>query len=125
MARELSKVLVEVEADVVTVTFALGEAIPGPVEWASYGVDLFGPRGVGGKRFGVRFDADIASAYIFDWSSATQSNYEASFVEASESRIIVRFRDASLGLSSLATSRGWSSVNGRDVSTDVPVVVLD
>jgi hypothetical protein len=125
MARELLKTLVQVEVDTVTVTYALGKEVPGAVEWASYGVKLFGPGGVGGKEFGVRFGPDKVSAYIFDFPSATQSNYDATCVDASESSIVVRFRDASLGIPSVGSSSGWSAVNGKDSATDVPVVVLD
>jgi hypothetical protein len=126
MARELRKVLIEVGDDEVVVTFALGEPVPGPVEWATYAAQVYNPNGDGGKQFGVRLGIEKTSAHIADFGSrTTQANYDGSYVEISDSTIIVRYRDASLGVSLGGTSRAFLAINGQDVNTDVPVTVID
>jgi hypothetical protein len=125
MVHELVKALVEVDADLITVTFALGDPADRPVEWATYGADIYGPDGNGGKRFGVWLSDDKTSAHIFDFSSATQSNYDGSFVEVSGSSIVVRYRDASLGVPLGGTGRAYFAINGQDVNTNMPVTVIE
>lgn len=71
--RYVTSVLVEETDGTVTVTWGLGDVIPGDVEYFGYGVDYFGPDGNGGKRFGVRFH-EKPSAHVFEWASATQAN---------------------------------------------------
>lgn len=119
----ITSVLVEEHGGTVTVSWGFGDEIPGDVEYFGYGVDYFGPDGNGGKRFGVRF-GEQPSAHVFEWSSATQANYDASSVMPIESGLVVTYRDASIGLPEVGTIRAFSHVNGEDVQTDVPVTLV-
>jgi hypothetical protein len=121
--RYVTSVLVEEGDGTVTVTWGLGDVVPGAVEYFGYEVDYFGPDGNGGKRFGVRFHGKV-SAHVFEWSSATQANYEADSVTATDESVVVFYRDADLGLPEIGTIKACSHLNGNDVQTDLPVTLL-
>lgn len=122
--RVVTSVLVEEADNSVVVTWGLGETVATTgVEYFGYGVDYFGVDGNGGKRFGVRFH-EKTSAHVFEWSSATQANYEADAVSVEEDRIVVRYRDASIGLTQVGEIHAFSHVNGADSQLDLPVSLL-
>jgi hypothetical protein len=124
--RLLVSVVVEAGPDQLVATFDLGE--PAPMEereFSGYGVDYYGPDGNGGKQLGVRHSvAEGWSAHIFEWESATQANYTADAVDVSQAAVIVRYRDATLGLDEVGTVIAFSHVDGDDVQSDVPVTLL-
>lgn len=124
MTRELLKALLAVESDGVIVTFALGAEVPAAVERVTYGVNVFGAGGIGGRVFAVTFGPGEISAHIWDVPDAAQTDFDASCVVATDSRIIVRFENASLGHLTVSGCSAFSAMNGRDVCTDVPVVLL-
>lgn len=121
--RYVTSVLVEEGQGSVTVTWGVGDVIPGDVEYFGYGVDYFGLDGNGGKRFGVRFH-EKPSAHVFEWSSATQANYEPDNIDYDGDRLVVFYRDADIGLPDVGTIRGFSHLNGADVQTRLPVTLL-
>jgi hypothetical protein len=116
---------VEESVDAVTVTWVLGDNIPGPAhpEYFGYGVDYDGPDGSGGKRFGVRFST-TNSAHVFDWTSNTQANYAADSITIVNDRVVVFYRDADIGLSEVGTIRAFAHVNGSDKQTGLAVTLL-
>lgn len=120
--RYVTSVLVEEQPDSVTVTWDLGDPVPGSAGYFGYGVDYYGVDGNGGKRFGVRFDGKT-SAYVFEWSSATQANYEADSVTVEPDRVVAFYRDASLGLSEIGIIKAFSHLNDVDIQTDLPVAL--
>lgn len=124
--RELVNVLVEVDARGVVATFDLGEPFPlEPVlESFTYGISLAGEDGVSAKQFGVRFSPTKTAAFIFDFPSATQSNYDATHIDDANTVVVVRFPDSSLGTDAIGTITGFATVNGQDVCWDVPVQLL-
>ncbi|MFI8633537.1 hypothetical protein ACIGEP_13160 [Microbacterium sp. NPDC077663] len=75
------------------------------------------------RRFGVRIQ-DGASAYVFEWTSATEANYGPEAITVHDDRIVVRYRDASLGLDAIGTIRAFSHINGNDVQANLPVTLL-
>lgn len=122
--RYLESVLVEEGSHDVTVTFVLGDVIPGGwEEIAAYGVYYYGADGEGGKRFGVNFSTSV-SAYVFDNGSSTQSNYPASAVRFEPDVVVVTFNDASLGADEVGTIAAFSLVDLRDVQMNFPVTLL-
>ncbi len=106
-----------------TVTWGLGDVVPGTVEHFEYGVDYYGPDGNGGKRFDVTFHEKV-SAHVFEWSTATNANYGSDSVTVHDDRLVVFYRDADLGLPVVGTIRAYSSVNSEDVQTGLPVTLL-
>jgi len=86
--RYVTSVLVEEADGAVTVTWGLGDVIPGEVQHFGYGVDYFGHDGNGGKRFGVRFH-ERPSAHVFEWASATQADYEPDSMTLGTDRLSV------------------------------------
>lgn len=121
--RFATSVLVEEADGAVTVTWGLGDVIPGDVEYLGYGVDYFGRDGNGGKRFGVRFH-ERPSAHVFEWASATQANYQPDSITLEADRLVVHYRDADLGLPEIGTIRAFSHLNGVDAQTELPVTLL-
>jgi hypothetical protein len=122
--RELVNVLVEVDANGTTIaTFDLGDPFPSePVaESFIYDIALVDESGALVKHFAARFSPTQTAAYIFDFASATQANYDSSHVEDAGSSVVVRFPDSSLGTNTLKSITGFGTVNGEDVSVDVPV----
>jgi hypothetical protein len=124
--RELLLVLVEADSDTITATFDLGAPLPhdAPTEWFTYGLTLMGSEGGPVKQFGVRFSPTETKAFIFDFASTTQANYEASHVDDRGSSVVVRFVDAALGVDSIGSLSGFGTVEGKDVAVDVPVQLL-
>jgi len=122
--RTVTSVLVEEDADSVTVTWGLGEiAVTEPPEYFGYGMYYYDPTGNGGKRFGVRFGT-VISAWVFDNASATQANYAADSVSISSDSIVVHYHDASLGLDKIGTIQAYAHVNGGDEQVEIPVTLL-
>lgn len=123
--RIVTSVLVEENPNSVVVTWGLGDRVETPAspEYFEYGVDYYGPDGNGGKRLGVRFGQKVA-AYMFDWTDANQSNYEADSVTERADAIIVTFHDASLGVDEIGQITAHSHVDGVDTQMDLPVTVL-
>ncbi|WP_426183480.1 hypothetical protein [Microbacterium sp. TWP3-1-2b2] len=123
LPRFVTSVLIEERDGSVTVTWGLGEVIPGDVEYFGYGVDYHGVDGNGGKRYGVRFH-ETASAHVFEWASSTQANYDATNVRPLESGLVVFYPDASIGLDDVGALHAFSHLNGQDVQTDFPVTLI-
>lgn len=121
--RYVTSVLVEEGDGTVTVTWGLGDVMPGDVEYFGYGVDYFGVDGNGGKRFDVHFH-ERATAGVFEWSSATNANYEPDSITVHDDRIVVFYRDASIGLREVGTIYAFSHLNGEDVQTRLPVTLM-
>ena len=96
LPRYVTSALVEEGPGWVTVTWGLGDVIPGEVEYFGYGVDYFGLDGNGGKRFGVRFH-EKPSAHVFEWSGATEANYEPDSIAYDDDRLVVRTATQTLG----------------------------
>lgn len=122
--RIVTSVLVEADTDSVTVTWGLGGQVDASaVEFFGYGVYYYDPSGNGGKRFGVRFGT-ATTAWVFDHASSTQANYDADSVTISPDSIVVRYRDASLGLDEIGTIAAYAHIDGNDVQIEVPVTLL-
>jgi len=119
----LTAALVEEAESSVVVTWGLGEALASAQEFFGYEVYYYGPDGNGGKRFGVRFGSKV-TAYVWDHASNTQANYGDDCVEVRSDSVIVRYRDADLGLARLGTILAYSHVDGVDEQLEVPVTVL-
>lgn len=120
--RFVKSVLVEEEADSVTVTWVLGERAPAG-GYCSFECYYHGPDGNGGKRFGIK-SVEKITAYVWDNASATQANYDGDIVTVSKDRIVARYRDASIGLTTIGTVSAVAQSGGRDYQTDIPVTVL-
>lgn len=125
--RELVNVLVDVDANGIVATFDLGDAFPAePVaEWFTYGIALGDDSGALVKHFAVRFSPTQTAAFIFDFASSTQANYDASHVDDKGTSVVVRFPDSSLGTDAVESITGFGTANGEDVSVDVPVQLLN
>lgn len=65
------------------------------------------------------------TAFVFDNESTTQANYTEDAVTVRGDAIIVRFRDASIGLpDGIGTISAYSHTDGRDRETEVPVSLM-
>lgn len=124
--RDLTSVLVEETADDVVVTWVLGAPTHERFEYFGYGLAYYGLDGNGGKRFGVRISTmPEVTAFVFDNESATQANYSEDAVTVQSNAIVVRFRDASIGLpGGVGTISAYSHTDGRDRETNVPVSLV-
>ncbi|RPE73820.1 MULTISPECIES: hypothetical protein [unclassified Frondihabitans] len=123
--RTLTAVLVEETDEDIVVTWGLGEPAEGSFQFFGYGLAYYGRDGNGGKRFGVRLsDTQEVTAFIFDHASATQANYTEDGVMLREDAIVVRYRDASIGLDDIGIINAYSHTNGRDRQVDVPVTLM-
>ncbi|MBF4622605.1 hypothetical protein [Clavibacter sp. VKM Ac-2542] len=124
--RELLAVLVDVDERGVAATFHLGERIElsDGAEWFTYGLAVAGRDGGASKHFAVRLSSDQRSAFVFDFSSNTQANYDGSQVDVLETSVVARFPDASLGLNWAGSLAGFSTIEGDDVTVEAPVQVL-
>lgn len=125
--RELLNVMIDIDpTGLVTVTFDLGEEfeLDMPAEWFTYGVALTDDDGALVKHFVVRISPTETKALVFEFSSGTQANYDATHVTDCGTSVEARFPDASYGTSSLAAATGFGTVEGEDVSANVPVQVL-
>lgn len=123
LPHQVTSVLVEEDNGNVTVTWGLGEVAASQYEYFGYAVHYYGPDGNGGKRFGVRFQ-EKATAYVWDHASSTQANYAADSVTATAESIVVRYRDADLGLKEIGMIAAFSHVDGHDQQVDLPVSLL-
>ena len=121
--RYVTSVLMEEKEDSVVVTWGLGDVVPGSVEYFGYEVYYYGVDGNGGKRFGVRFH-EKTTAHVWDNASNTQANYEGDNVTVSPDSIVVRYRDANLGLKEMGTIAAVSHINGNDLEVRIPVTLL-
>lgn len=122
--RTVESVLVEQDPESVTVTWGLGEPVNATaVEYFGYGMYYYDPSGNGGKRFGVRFSR-ATTAWVFDNASATQANYDAESVTVTPDSVVVRYRDASLGLDEIGTIGAFAHINGDDEQEEIPVTLL-
>jgi len=125
--RELLNVLVDVDrAGTITTTFDLGDPFPPdlPAEWFTHGVALTDDRDALTKHFVARLSPTETKAFVYEFSSNTEANYDASPVQDRGTSVVARFPDASLGTSRLTSAAGFGTVEGEDVSADVPVQVL-
>ncbi|OIH94183.1 hypothetical protein BIU92_07060 [Curtobacterium sp. MCBA15_003] len=117
---------VDVDANGIVATFDLGDAFPAePVaNRFTYGIALVDESGALVKHFAVRFSPTQTAAFIFDFASATQANYDASHVDDAGTSVVVRFPDSSLGTDAVKSVTGIGTVNGENVSADIPVQLL-
>lgn len=124
--RVLVNVLVDVDANGIVATFDLGDPFSAEpaAEWFTYGIALVDNSGGLVKHFAVRFSPTQTAAFIFDFASATQANYDATHVDDAGASVVVRFPDSSLGTDNVKSITGFATVNGEDVSVDVPVQLL-
>ena len=121
--RYVTSVLMEEIEDSVVVTWGLGDVVPGSVEYFGFEVYYYGVDGNGGKRFGVRFH-EKTTAHVWDNASNTQANYEGDSITVSPDSIVVRYRDADLGLEEVGTIAAVSKINGNDLEVRIPVTLL-
>lgn len=126
MPRKLTSVLLEETENDITVTFGLGEPTRERFEYFGYGLAYYGLDGKGGKRLGVRVSTTPeVTAFVFDNESVTQANYTEDAVTLREDAVVVRFHDASLGLSGgIGTTTAYSHTDGRDRETEVQVWIV-
>jgi hypothetical protein len=124
--RELLAVLVDVDERSVATRFHLGDPIErgAGAEWFAYGLAIAGRDGGATKHFAVRLSADQRTAFVFDFNSNTQSNYDGPHVDVHETSIVARFPDATLGLNWAGSLTGFSTVEGDDVTVEAPVQVF-
>jgi hypothetical protein len=124
--RELLAVLVDVDERGIAATFHLGDRIVlcAGAEWFTYGLAVAGRDGGATKHFAVRLSGDQRSAFVFDFESSTQPNYDGSHVDVHETSIVARFPDATLGLNWAGSLSGFSTIEGDDVTVEAPVQVL-
>lgn len=122
--RTVTSVLVEENADSVTVTWGLGDPVETPAfDYFGYGMYYYDPTGNRGKRFSVRISTEII-AWIFDNESVTQANYLADNVLVTADAVVVHYRDASLGLLEIGTIAAYAHIEGRDEQLEIPVSLL-
>ncbi|PPH95176.1 hypothetical protein C5C95_16935 [Rathayibacter sp. AY1B7] len=124
--RELLAVHVAVDPSGITATFTLGDPIgPGqPAEWFTYGIELTGADGALVKHFGVRLSDKETKAFVFEFESATQANYDATHVTDRGASLVARFPDSSLGVGTIRSVTGFATIEGEDVAAGVPVQLL-
>ncbi|MBO0984916.1 hypothetical protein [Rathayibacter sp. SD072] len=123
--RELIAVHVAVDAAGITATFTLGDPLelPQPAEWFTYGIELTGADSATVKHFGVRISEQETKAFVFEFQSATQANYDATHVTDRGASLVARFPDSSLGVD-LIGSVGFATIEGEDIAAGVPVQLL-
>lgn len=124
--RKLTSVLVEETTDDVVVTWGLGEPTQERFEYFGYGLAYYGLDGNGGKRFTVRVHAEKGvTAGVWDNESGTNANYTEHAVTLREDAVVVRFRDASIGLpDGIGTISAYSHTDGHDRESDVQVSLV-
>ncbi|MFB9285774.1 hypothetical protein ACFPRL_34710 [Pseudoclavibacter helvolus] len=124
--RELLAVLVAPDKDSVSVTFDLGDPfLTGPAEWGTYVLSVQTPDGQNRQHLGVRLSKSETKAFVFDFDSATQANYDASRITITASSISVDFNDTTLDHREPRLLTGFSTIEGNDAVTDAPVQLLD
>jgi hypothetical protein len=121
--RVVLSVLVEELVDSVLVTWGLGDVVAQGVGSHRYEVEYYGPGGTAGKKFGVRF-AEKTTAYVWDDASTTQANYDGDCVTVSDRSIVVRYRDASLGIHEVGTIQASVTIDSKDEQLGIPVTLL-
>lgn len=121
--RFVTSTLVEATADAVTITWGLGDEIPRSADYFRYSVTYYGADEKAGAEFGVRFH-ETPRAYVFDLATSTQANYAADSIDLTDDRIVVRYRDASIGLTEVGTIFASVTVDGDDVQLNLPVTLL-
>ena len=123
--RELLNVLVDVDADGVTTTFDLGEPfdLDVPANWFTYLLEVVDVDGQM-RQFGARISPTETKAFVFDFASSTQANYDGSYVSDRGASVVVRFPDTSLHADQVRSLRGVGTIEGEDVSADVPAQLL-
>lgn len=124
--RELLNVLVGVDADSVTATFDLGEPfdLDVPADWFTYVLEVIAAASGQLRHFGVRISPTETKAFVFDFESGTQANYDASHVTDRGTSVVVRFTDASLHVDDVRSLKAVGTIEGEDVSVDVPAQIL-
>lgn len=124
--RRLLTVLVDVDRAGTTVTFYLGErfVLERPAEWSIYGLAVKDARGAVVKHLGARFSPSETKAYVVEFDTATQKDYDASHVDGQEATVTTRFPGASLGVDATGSATGFVSIDGDDVVAGVPARLL-
>lgn len=124
--QELLAVLVAPSKTRVAVTFDLGDPyMTGPAQWGTYVLAVRSPKGQNRQDLGVRISKTETKAYIFDFDSATQANYDASRVTITPTSISLDFNDATLDRREPRLLTGFSTIEGEDIITNAPVQLLD
>jgi len=124
--RELLNVLVDVDPAGVTATFDLGGPfdLDVPADWFTYGLEVVATDTGQLRHFGVRISPTETKAFVFDFESATQANYDASHITDRGTSIVARFPDASLHADTVRSLKGFGTIEGEDVSAEVPAQLL-
>lgn len=76
------------------------------------------------QHFAARFSPTETKAFVFDFESSTQANYDSSHVRDRETSVVVRFPDVSFHPATVTLLEGFGTVEGEDVSADVPAQLL-
>jgi hypothetical protein len=63
-------------------------------------------------------------AFVFDFESSIQANYDGHFVIDRGSSVVVQFPDTSLSAETVSSLSAFGTVEGEDVSTDVSAQLL-
>ena len=123
--RELLNALVNVDAAGVTATFDLGGAfdLDVPADWFTYVLEVIDTTGQL-RDFGVRISPTETKAFVFDFQSATQANYDAFHVDDRVTSVVARFPDATLDVRTVRRLRAFGTIEGDDVSSDVPAQIF-
>jgi hypothetical protein len=89
------------------------------------GTAVLSPDGALMKHFVVKFFGRARSAvFVFDFPSASQANYPGEHVEVSGSSIMTRYPDASLGPHRDGKLRGFTTLGGWNVRSDVDATLF-
>ncbi|PPG90875.1 hypothetical protein C5C39_09755 [Rathayibacter sp. AY1F3] len=124
--RELLAVHVATDPSGITATFTLGDPLelPQPAGWFTYGIELTGADGATVKHFGIRLSQAETKAFVFEFESATQANYDATHVTDRGASLVARFPDSSLGVDAIGSVTGFATIEGEGVATGVTVQLL-
>ncbi|PPF13689.1 hypothetical protein C5C41_16505 [Rathayibacter sp. AY1E9] len=124
--RELLAVHVATDPSGITATFTLGDPLelPQSVGWLTYAIELTGADGATAKHFGVRLSEQETKAFVFEFESATQANYDATHVTDRGASLVARVPDSSLGVDAIGTVTGFATIEGEDVAAGVAVQLL-
>ncbi|PPG40996.1 hypothetical protein [Rathayibacter sp. AY2B5] len=76
------------------------------------------------KHFGVRLSEQETKAFVFEFESATQANYDVTHVTDRGASLVARFPDSSLGVDAIGTVTGFATIEGEDVAAGVPAQLL-
>lgn len=124
--RELVLALVEIEHGGVAITFDLGDPFDLDVaaDWVTYGLEVTAGQGTLVKHFGVRFSPAETKAFVFDFPSTTQANYDSTHVENRGTSVVARLPDSTLATDADGLLSAFRTIEGDDTSVDVPVQLL-